>query len=56
MLSAVLDWLKAQKKTDLKGTSGGTCTSNKEGQLILQNQTEFYDPSGSVISVLNAQG
>ena len=34
MLSALLDWLEAQKKTDLKALLA-ECTSSKEGQLIL---------------------
>ena len=36
MLSAVLDWLKAQKKTDLKALLVEHA-SRKEGQLILWN-------------------
>ena len=40
MLSAVLDWLEAQKKTDLK-TLLGEHASSEEGQLILQNQQNF---------------
>ena len=45
MLSAVLDWLKAQKKTDLKALLVEH-TSNKEGQLILQNQQNFMIHQG----------
>ena len=40
MLSAVLDWLKAQMKTDLKALLAEH-TSSKEGQLILWNQQNF---------------
>ena len=40
MLSMVLDWLEAQKKTDLK-TLLGEHTSSEEGQLILQNPKNF---------------
>ena len=36
MLSTVLDWLKAQKKTDLKAILAEHASS-KEGQLILHN-------------------
>ena len=36
VLSAVLDWLETQKKTDLK-TLLGEHASSEEGQLILQN-------------------
>ena len=36
MLSAVLDWLKAQEKTDLKALLTEHASS-KEGQLILWN-------------------
>ena len=40
MLSAVLDWLEAQKKTDLK-TLLGEHAPSEEGQLILQNHQNF---------------
>ena len=40
MLSAVLDWLKTQKKTDLKALLAEH-TSSKEGWLILQNGQNF---------------
>ena len=40
VLSAVLDWLEAQNKTELK-TLLGEHTSNKEGRLILQKQQNF---------------
>ena len=36
MLSAVLDWLKALKKTDLKALLAKQA-SNEEGQQMLQN-------------------
>ena len=36
VLNAVLDWLEAQKKTDLKTLLGGH-TSNEEGWLVLRN-------------------
>ena len=36
VLSAVLDWLEVQKKTDLKALLAGNASS-EEGQLILQN-------------------
>ena len=54
MLSAVLDWPMVQKKTNLKGLLAEHASS-KEAQLILQKSTEFYDSSGSLVSVLNAQ-
>ena len=40
MLSAVLDWLKAQKKTDLKALIAEH-TSSEEDRLILQSQQNF---------------
>ena len=40
VLSTVLDWLKAQKKTDLK-TLLGEYASSKEGQLVLRNHQNF---------------
>ena len=40
MLSAVLDWLKAQKKTDLKALLAEHASS-EEGWLLLQNQQNF---------------
>ena len=54
MLSAVLDWLKAQKKTDLKVLLAEHASS-KEGLTDLTEWTEFYDSLGSLISALNAQ-
>ena len=40
VLSAVLDWLEVQKKTDLKALLAEHASS-KEGRLILQNQQNF---------------
>ena len=40
MLSAVLDWLKAQKNVDLKAILAEH-TSSEEGRLILQNWQNF---------------
>ena len=40
VLSTVLDWLEAQKKTDLK-TPLGEHASSEEGQLILWNHQNF---------------
>ena len=40
VLSAILDWLEAQKKTDLK-TFLGEYASSEEGQLILWNHQNF---------------
>ena len=53
-LSTVLNWMKAQKKTDLKSLLAEHATS-EEGRLILQNWQKFYDSSRSLLSVLNAQ-
>ena len=47
MLSAVLDWLKAQKKTDLKALLAAHASS-KEGQLILQNWQNFIIHQGAL--------
>ena len=46
MLSTVLDWLKAQKKTDLKALVAEHASS-KEGQLILWNQQNFTIHQGA---------
>ena len=46
MFSAVLDWLKAQKKTDLKALLAEH-TSSKEGQLILWNQQNIVIHQGA---------
>ena len=54
MLGVVLDWLKAQKKTDWKALLAEH-TSSKEGQLILQELAEFYNSSKSLILVINTQ-
>ena len=52
MLSVVVDWLKPQKKT-FEGTSGRTYL--QQGSLSDPTKsTEFYDSSGSLVSVLNA--
>ena len=47
MLSTVLDWLKAQKKTDLKALLAEHASS-EEGQLILQNQQNFTIHQGAL--------
>ena len=38
MLSTVLDWLKAQKQTDLKVLLAAEHASSEDGKLILWNQ------------------
>ena len=53
VLSAVLDWIEAQKKADLK-TLLGEHAPSEEGWLILQNQQNFQDSSESPIPALNA--
>ena len=40
VLNAVLDWLEAQKKTNLK-TLLGEHTSSEEGQLVWRNHQNF---------------
>ena len=47
LLSAVLDWLKAWKKTDLK-VLWAEYASSEEGQLILQNQQNFMIHQGAL--------
>ena len=47
MLSTVLDWLKAQKKMDLKALLAEHAL-NKEGQLILWNQQNFIIYQGAL--------
>ena len=47
MLSAVLDWLKTWKKTDLKVLLAEHASS-KEGQPILQNQQNFMIHQGAL--------
>ena len=47
MWSAVLDWLKAQSKRDLKVLLAEH-TSSEEGQLILQNQQKFMIHQGAL--------
>ena len=47
MLSTVLDWLKAQKKIDLK-TLLAEHASSKEGQLTLWNRQNFMIHQGAL--------
>ena len=47
MFSAVLDWPKAQKKTDLK-TLLAEHASSEEGPLILQNRQNFMIHQGAL--------
>ena len=47
MLSAVLNWLKAQKKTDLKALLAEH-TSSKEGKLLLDNWQNFTVHQGAL--------
>ena len=47
MLSAVLDWLQAQKKTDMKAILV-EYASSMEGQLILQNQQNLTMHQGAL--------
>ena len=47
MLGTVLDWLKAQKKTDLKALLAQHASS-KEGQLIIQNWQNFMIHLGAL--------
>ena len=47
MLGTILDWLKAQKKTDLKALLAQHASS-KEGQLILQNWKNFMIHQGAL--------
>ena len=47
MLSQVLDWLKAQKKTDLKILLAEHASS-EEGKLILRNQQNFTIHQGAL--------
>ena len=47
MLKAVLNWLKAQKKTDLKALLAEH-TSSEEGRLILQNWQNFMIHQGAL--------
>ena len=47
MLSTVLDWLKAQKKTDLNALLAEHASS-KEGQLILWNHQNFTIHQGAL--------
>ena len=47
MLSALLDWLKAQKQTNLKMLLAQHASS-EEGKLILQNQQNFLIQQGAL--------
>ena len=47
MLSAVLDWLKAQKQTDLKIVLAEH-SSSEEDNLILHNQQNFMIQQGAL--------
>ena len=55
MLSTVLDWLKAQKKTDLKALLAEHASS-KEDQLILQNWQNFTIHQGALYLCLMPKG
>ena len=52
LLSVVLDWLKAQKKTDWKALLAEHASSE---QADLMESAEFYDSSRTLVPVLNAQ-
>ena len=54
MLNTVLDWLKAQKQTNLRMLLTEHASS-EEGKLILKNWKKFCNSSGGHISVLNTQ-
>ena len=54
MVSTVLNWLKAQRKTDLKALLAEH-TSSEEGRLILWNLQNFGNPSRGLVPMLNAQ-
>ena len=47
MLSTMLDWLKAQRQTDLKMLLVKHASS-KEGKLVLQNQQNFTIHQGTL--------
>ena len=53
VLDAVLNWLEAQKKTDLNAILGEHASS-KEGQLIWRNCQKFYDSPESPLPMFNA--
>ena len=55
MLSAVLDWLKAQKQTSLKMLLTEH-TSSEEGKLILQNRQNFSIHQGALYLHLMPKG
>ena len=54
-MSAVLDWLGAQKKTDLKALLANHASS-EEGQLILQNRQNFMIYQGALYLCLMPKG
>ena len=54
-LSAVLDWLEAQKKTDLKVLMAEHASS-EEGNLILHNQQNFMIQQGAFYLHLMPKG
>ena len=53
VLSAVLNWLEAHKKTESKNALLAEHASSEEGQLILLELTELLDSSESPIPVLH---
>ena len=53
VLSTALDWLEAQKKTDLK-TLLGEHASSEEGLIDLAESTELHNSPESPIPALNA--
>ena len=53
VLNAVLDWLEAQKKTDLK-TPLGEHASSEEGWLVWKNHQNFCNSPESLLLTLNA--
>ena len=54
MLSAVLGWLKAQKKDRFEGTSGRTDLQQRR-LADLTKSAEFYNSSRSLVLTLNTQ-
>ena len=54
VLDAVLHWLEAKKKTDLR-TLLGEHASGEEGQMVWRNSSEFHDSPGCHLSTLHAQ-
>ena len=55
MLSIMLDWLKAQKQTDLKMLLVQHASS-KEGKLVLQNQQNFMIHQEALYLCLTPKG